>query len=253
MVDLDPMRSLLLTPSASVVLKSESEKAVARKLATIAHTHLNEAEIEARFGRLSQPARDLFFSKIDYSDEEICQIVFLGDDESLLESLKQTTFAQKLSAPSDGPKLLIAHFNALDPEKIADIENNAADQDFTITSIFIRNLHVVIGPVSRSLRTPRFSDFYENWALFEENRLNDNRSWHAVIDFGLKAGIPIGLTMERDAALEGLATFHISKCVAKLVSADAPYYTWEDAFGTSVCDLDSGTICFEPLVHSVFS
>ena len=58
-------------------------------------------------------------------------------------------------------------------------------------------------------------------------------------------------TVEITGAISDLVAFHINQAIAKMTDGATPYYDWNKAFGVSVCDLNSGEIYFDTLVHSI--
>ncbi|SHK77275.1 hypothetical protein [Halomonas caseinilytica] len=251
LIDLEDNRVLMLTSDKTIVLTSREHIEFALVARDRANETLEYKDIRKIFGDVPEGAFDIFFRKLSSPQGEIASIAFHGDSDKIREVVSSIPMVRKLISGGDGVCLNVVHSETLSPTLAERVEDEASDNDLVLISTFIRDQHVVIGPVIRAFSTPRFSDFFSSWQLFEENRLNDNRSWYSVMDFAMKENIELGSSITRDESIDGLCAFHLSRSIRKLISANPPLYHWDEAAGVSFCHLESGKMHFDALVHSI--
>lgn len=245
-------KKLLISGELTTILEAESHIDLAKKIKNIKNEYIREDDLEKEFGLLPENIKQIFFKKVPNINAEVKKIVLHGDFDQGFSFFTQEEEVRKLiHSTHKSPVLHIINFNKFNLERILSVEEKAGCNDIVLISIYIRNLQLIIGPICKAYGVPGFKDFYNNWEIFERNRLNKNRSWFSVLDYALNEGIDIPPVINLKESESGLAGFHISKSVKKIISSVPPYYPWEEAFGVSVCDLQTGEFYHDTLVHSL--
>lgn len=257
-IPLSDEKLLILSPNFSSVIQDQKQQAFIQKLADnkdalidINMLFSEHPDLEGQRQRLI----DAFLEPMSETDQEIAKIEIYGPDCEELTLLKKDPIVSRLNRDQESwakrPVLHVGHFRTFDLAGIGKVEAAAGEQDIVLISTLLRNMHIVVGPICRAYGTPTFRDFFDNWQLFENNRLNQNRSWFSVIDFAIKEQIALPPIFEVSGPRSGIVAFHLNKVLHKLIGAPAPHFFWDEAFGISFCDLQTGETYVDSLIHAL--
>jgi len=185
--------------------------------------------------------------------------IVIHDAESTDEVLNVSADLQKLCKDSreysnnadDSQTIHLVHSRVVDIELFSNIEKAANCDDLVFISTYIDIYHILHGPYIRSHGNPSFSDFYQNWLLFENNSQNIGKSWSYLMNHFDEANkLNLG-TVKINNAVAGLVSYSLFHNISRYIDTVPPKYTWDEYFGVIYCNLIDGSIKRDNVIHGV--
>jgi len=148
-------------------------------------------------------------------------------------------------------RMHIIHSRKVEVDRFEEIENSLSENDLVFTSTFIDKFHIIFGPRIRRQNTPGFRCYFENWVIHENASLNDTKPWSQIMAyFDTRVSMALGC-VEITKSTEGLVAFNLVRTLRKYVENNKGAFHWEEAFGVTYCDLVSGLVSHDSVIHGV--